>query len=293
MLGNHHHHGLEGLLSYSPADARRFLKALVWLATFLPVPTILATFHAGGLVWRYYIGSGVVVLGALVCHGLLRFRKHVAVAHVLCVAFLMSAFLASMAHGVRVPGLAGAFVTVTMAGYLLGFRKALLYAVIALVCLWGVFLRQKLGYIHPIEPPFYAWGNVLISLLVVNTIILAIPLRGLLCTHALGVKERRKLVESIRVLDERSRSLESDVEETTRHLALINVDLERFPLALAHDLRSPLQAMSGFVTLLQQGNELTDSRREALEELERSLVAMERRLSRTLEAGRSGDASDG
>jgi len=118
-------------------------------------------------------------------------------------------------------------------------------------------------------------------------------LRGLLRTHAMGVKERRKLVESIKALDERSRNLESDVEMKTRDLAMINADLERFPLALAHDLRSPLQAISGFVSLLQQGARLTDVQGKALDDLDAALIAMERRLSLTLEAGRTRPGEHG
>jgi signal transduction histidine kinase len=283
----------EGLLSYSPQDGRKFLRALVWLTTFVPIPTIIATYHNGGGQWRYLIGSGVILSSALLCHALLLFRKYRTVANTLCVAMLLSAVMAASAHGVRVPGLVGSFVAVAMAGYLLGFRKALIYAAIALVSLWGVFLRQKLGYIHAIEPPFYAWGSVLINLLLVSAIILAIPLRGLLRTHAMGIKERRKLVESIKALDERSRNLESDVEMKTRDLAMINADLERFPLALAHDLRSPLQAISGFVSLLQQGARLTDVQGKALDDLDAALIAMERRLSLTLEAGRARPGEHG
>jgi signal transduction histidine kinase len=62
-------------------------------------------------------------------------------------------------------------------------------------------------------------------------------------------------------------------------------------LALAHDLRTPLQALSGYASLLEESD--PDAPQEAaLQELQKSIRALESVLNRTLEA-RRGESSDG
>jgi signal transduction histidine kinase len=273
------------MLVHSPLEARRLLWAVLAFVSALSMIILVVTLQLPNVALRNLTGSGVMLLGSMVAAGFLLAGKLRVPAHILCTLFLVSAVAASIGHGVRVPGVVGSFVAVSLAGYLIGLVASIGYASFGLVALWSVFALQMQGRLQVIEPPVQAWGLVLIALLFVTGLILAIPLRGILRAHAALVDERRKLSHSIREHEARSKGLEEEVEWRTQDLAVINADLERFPLALAHDLRTPLQSLSGYASILGQGEK--DARRhEALHNLQQAVEAFEARLTLTLEAGR-------
>lgn len=275
----------EGMLWHSPHDGLRILNVLTLACALLSFSQAQLTILLYPVQLRYLVGPVVVFLISLVLLGLLRLRRPIWAAHVLCSIFLASAVPAALINGIRVPAAALSFVSVSLAGYLLGLRSAFTYAFLLLACLWIIFGLQVLGYIDPIDPPVQTWAGVLFVLLIFTGIILVIPLRGLLRAHALLVEERRKLSESIREHEARSKGLENEVERRTEDLRVINADLERFPLALAHDLRTPLQSLSGYATLLM-GNEQETRRRQALERLQQAVEGFDVRLNQALHAGR-------
>jgi len=89
-----------------------------------------------------------------------------------------------------------------------------------------------------------------------------------------------------------NRKLEQQVEERTKQLELINQELESFSYSVSHDLRSPLRAISGYTSLLQEehSKKLNDEGKDFLGIIESEVKRMGRliddllafsRLSRT------------
>lgn len=275
----------EGMLTHSPDEAVKLLRGVLLFVAALTSIILVVTLRMPGAVLKNFSGSLVMAVGSGIV-GILLYRGKTRIsAHILSALFLISAVAASLGHGIRVPAVVGCFVAVALAGYVIGLVASIGYAFLGVFALWGVFALQVQGRLVVMEPPVQAWGLVLIALLFVTGLILAIPLRGVLRAHAILVEERRMLSDSIREHEARSKGLEAEVEQRTRDLEVINRDMERFPLALAHDLRTPLQSLSGHASLLAQGE--GDPRRiEALTALQDAVEAFEVRLTHTLEAGR-------
>lgn len=77
------------------------------------------------------------------------------------------------------------------------------------------------------------------------------------------ITERRRAEDEIQRLNT---DLERRVSERTRELTAANADLEDFVYSIAHDLRSPLRALSGFSELVQTdcGDVIDDTGRDYL-----------------------------
>jgi len=284
---------VEGLLSYDRTSGRYLLNVLLWCMHVTTFVNIVFTSQIPGHSLRNMIGSAVGFSGSLLARFFwMRHREHIGV-HVLSAIFVVAAIGAAMGNGIHVPGVVGIFVGVAMTGYLLGIRWAAIYASIGVTALWGAYFLEIIRP-RPIQDvPAFAWGAVLVILLLLTCVIVSIPARGILLAYDKFQKERRSLANSIHQREERSRNLERDVQARTSNLALANADLERFPLALAHDLRTPLQALSGFASLLEEsGSDVVQA--SALQELQNSIRTMELVLNRTLEVRRrQRERSDG
>jgi len=276
---------VEGLLSYDRPAGRHMLNVLLWCLHVTTFVNVVLTSQVPGHSPRNMIGSTVGFSGSLLARFFwMRHRECIGV-HVLSAIFVVAAIGAAMGNGIHVPGVVGIFVGVAMAGYLLGIRWAAIYASIGVTALWGAYFLEIIRPRPFQEVPAFAWGTVLVILLLLTCIIVSIPARGILLAYDKFQQERRSLADSIHQREKRFCNLERDVQARTSNLALANADLERFPLALAHDLRTPLQALSGFASLLEES--APDAAQvSALQELQNSIHTMESALNRTLEARR-------
>lgn len=117
----------------------------------------------------------------------------------------------------------------------------------------------------------------------------------------LGVVENRKLVRiwgskqdisrikkaeaEIRLLN---KELEQRVLDRTNDLLMVNKELESFSYSVSHDLRSPLRAISGFTSLLQQNYEgqLDEKARKFLEVIISNTQRMEELIADLLRLSR-------
>lgn len=93
-------------------------------------------------------------------------------------------------------------------------------------------------------------------------------------------------------LEEHARELENRVDERTRELQKSLKDMETFLYAIAHDLRAPLRAMSGFVGLLttEYGTRLDDDARDYCQRIDDAAVRMNQLISDLLSYGRLSHA---
>jgi signal transduction histidine kinase len=84
--------------------------------------------------------------------------------------------------------------------------------------------------------------------------------------------------------------LEDLVEERTRHLQLLNDELESFTYSVSHDLRSPLRAIDGFSHMLLSdlGDALDDAGRESFDFIFSSVRRMDDTIDGLLRLARAG-----
>jgi signal transduction histidine kinase len=99
-----------------------------------------------------------------------------------------------------------------------------------------------------------------------------------------GQAIRRSESELARARD----TLEERVRERTRELEISNRELESFSYAVAHDLRTPLRAISGYAKVLEDdlGPRLTGTEREALSRISESIRRMGELMDATLKLTR-------
>jgi len=84
-------------------------------------------------------------------------------------------------------------------------------------------------------------------------------------------------------------SLEQTVHERTAELEEANRELESYSYSISHDLRQPLNAISGFADLLrEQTSALDPAGREFLGEIESNTVRMEQMIESLLRLSRAG-----
>jgi signal transduction histidine kinase len=87
------------------------------------------------------------------------------------------------------------------------------------------------------------------------------------------IQEREQAEAEVRRLNE---SLEERVAQRTRELTRANRNLERFSYSIAHDLRTPLRAIHGFASILEETllDPSTDAPHESLDRIKANAVRM-------------------
>lgn len=111
--------------------------------------------------------------------------------------------------------------------------------------------------------------------------------RRLFLSVARDITERKK-VES--ELEEYRERLEEQVSERTRHLQVLNKELESFSYSVSHDLRGPLRAIDGFSHMLLEdfSEQLGEDGRESLDFIFSSVRRMDQIIDGVLRLARAG-----
>ncbi len=103
-------------------------------------------------------------------------------------------------------------------------------------------------------------------------------------------RTERALAETREMLRQHAETLEKRVRERTAELQETIRSLDSFCYSIAHDLRAPLRAMSGFSTELmeQNGPQLDQLGKEYVERIRTAATRMDRLICDLLELGRMG-----
>jgi signal transduction histidine kinase len=177
-----------------------------------------------------------------------------------------------------------AYVLILLAsGYLLGWRTAFAYTIATIAVLWWLAYQETNNLITSVVDVPYARARDLTVVFIEIIFVIYFLIRTL--TNALG-NAQREIVERTRV--------EAEREALIQDLNSKNAELESYSYAVAHDLKSPLVTIRGFLSYLKDDIAKDDGSRiqNDLQRMESAMDTMQERLDNLLDLSRAGQLSD-
>lgn len=264
-------HGLVGALQIS---------TLVVLVGVTFIPMLLKV--GGGP--RTLIMPVVLGCGLLVQRVYWKKNRDVEAAHIWLSTLAIGCFAMMMINGTGSPAVAQPILVTVMAGYLLGNRAAIGYAIVSLATIWIGALHEVLVQSDRLVAPPQIWLKVFIIFMVTSVLGLLFPLRGYFSAIGVVERERASLDDAMERLRQRQATLQTEIHDRTAELAKANLDLESFSHSLSHDLQTPMRAIRGYAEILSEGSQ-DPERQILLQRLIVQSVELEQLLSKTLRQG--------
>ena len=172
------------LFSSEPFDPFNLLTDLV-LLILIGIMVLLVVFAQRG----YLIPAGTILVVSL---------------------WFGMAYIAWAADGVRDLALLGHFITILIAGLILGWQASILVAVCSAGFIYGLTILQLNGTLHPTLQPFQEYARDLGSVLILMAVITVLVIRSI-----------KKVLEELRLSDERFRNA---FENAPIGMAIVGLD---------------------------------------------------------------------
>lgn len=214
-------------------------------------------------------------------------NRDVEAAHIWLSTLTIGCFAMMMINGTGSPAVAQPILVTIMAGYLLGNRAAIGYAVVSLASIWIGAIHEVLAQTQRLVAPPQIWLKVFTIFMVTSVMGLLFPLRGYFSAIGVVEKERASLDDAMERLRQRQATLQSEIHDRTAELARANLDLESFSHSLSHDLQTPMRAIRGYAEILSESSRDPDQQ-ALLQRLIAQSIELEQLLTRTLRQGNPG-----
>jgi signal transduction histidine kinase len=181
-------------------------------------------------------------------------------------------------------------IIVIFVGFLFGKNSIYPITIFNLATIFLLVYFERTGAIHP---PYMTADQrliIIVVLLVANAIIY----RKIISDWELTLRRARESEKEVRVaLEEVSKirnELEARVQDRTLDLQKANKELEAFSYSVSHDLRAPLRAINGFVSILvnEYQDKLDDDGRNYLERVRISSQRMNQLIDDMLQLSQVG-----
>lgn len=185
--------------------------------------------------------------------------------------------------GIHDEALFGYVIILLVSGYLLGWKTAIAYTLASIAAIWWLAYLETNNFVVPtIDIPYNSAQDLTIVFIEIAFVIYFL-IRTL--TKAL-MNARQELAERLRIETER--------ETLIKELNSKNAELESYSYTVAHDLKSPLFTIRGFLGYLKDDIVKGDESRvqKDLQRMESAMDIMQGRLENLLELSRAGQLPD-